>query len=624
MSQIATVLRLMALWAVFSFTLAAQPIQITSVPTGFKPLGLTSMGYANPYLFDFGNQPLLHRTDYLVVANSGDNSVSVFSYNIYDQNLPPQPITVIRGIPDPHAVIPHCGDQTNAGSDPSRPFRFVVTSPSDNSVSVVTVTFTVSASVASLNASITRIPVGRQPVSAACFLSNGKSIIAVSNYADQSVTLIDGAGSTATATVPGIPGNSGLHGIGGPAQGSVAWIAGTDSNVLTLLDVNAAQVLSQISVQQPRAIQGTQVDTAAGVLSFDPATLQPTTVFAAAGVQLFESATFGTFVTTADGATTSLNLVSSGNLYPIPQASNPQDMMVRRRASCTITSRQCTYPDAQLIVTSRDSNSLIVIPPPNGPPHDFDLFNAASFAIQSAPSAAPGSLATIFVPTGASQAFMAETLPLPNTLGRVMLRIGGSFQLTPSAWVYSAVNSVQTPLLYVDATQINFQVPPGIAPGSIPLQLQRADGTTLLTTVAIGVTAPGIFSVAVNGKMQAAVLNQDNTLNSPDLPAARGTVIQIFATGGGDTTPMLVPGEAAPANGDPLVTTKTQPVVYISRTGNLPPVSAPVIFSGLAPGLVGVWQINAVIPQEAIPGTAVPLEVWGADDFSGYVMIAIE
>ena len=602
MRQIATGLRLIAPWAAFSLMLAAQPLQITSVPTGLKPLGIAAMNSANPGLFQ--------GMDYLVVANSGDNSVSVFSYNMFAlfNSLPPTPVTVIQGIPDPHAVIRHCGDPLFPLASP--PFRFIVTSPSDNSIRVVQVS-------SNLSASITRIPVGQQPVSVACFQSSGKSIIAVSNYADQTVTLIDGASYTVTATVSGIPGNAGLHGIGGPPQGSVAWIAGTDANRLTLLDVNAGQVLSQISVAQPLAIQGTQVETAAGVLSFDATTLQPTTVLTASSVRLYAPTQFGTFAIAGDSAgPTSLNVVSSGNLYPIPQASNPQDMMVRQSAACTNTSRRCSYFDGQLIVTNQDSNSLIVIPPPVVP-HDFDLFSTATPTVPGGASAAPGSLATIFVPTGVSQPFSAATLPLPTSWDSLTLRIGGSIQLTPSAWVYSAANSVQAPLLYVGPDQINFQVPPGTAPGLTSMQLQRPDGTTLLTTVGITTTAPAIFTVPVNGNMRPAVLNQDNTLNSPDNPAPRGTVIQIFATGGGDTTPLLGPGEAAPANGDPLVTTNMQPKVIIGS------ISAPVIFSGLAPGFIGLWQINVVIPQDATPGAAVWLDVETSFGI-GQVTIAIQ
>ncbi len=175
------------------------------------------------------------------------------------------------------------------------------------------------------------------------------------------------------------------------------------------------------------------------------------------------------------------------------------------------------------------------------------------------------------------------------------------------------------PLVYVGPNQINFQIPPGISPGeAIPAQLTRPDGTTLLTTVNITAAAPGIFTVLQNGQGQAAVLNQDNSPNLGTNPAKRGSVIQIFATGAGETDPPLLPGEPAPASGDPLVLTQVQPTVTI---GGLP---ARVLFSGLAPGFVGLWQINAEVPQDVAPGPAVPLSIIAGGVASNTVTIAVQ
>ncbi len=45
------------------------------------------------------------------------------------------------------------------------------------------------------------------------------------------------------------------------------------------------------------------------------------------------------------------------------------------------------------------------------------------------------------------------------------------------------------------------------------------------------------------------MLNQDNTVNSPSNPAARGTIVQIFATGGNQSIPSSSTGSVTPVRG---------------------------------------------------------------------------
>jgi len=273
-----------------------------------------------------------------------------------------------------------------------------------------------------------------------------------------------------------------------------------------------------------------------------------------------------------------------------------------------------------VLVTSPDTNQIFVIQAnvSPAPPSDFKITNAASFL---AGSGAPGALGSAFATTGATTTFFATAIPPPQSLGGATLSVGGSlsFDATAGKWNYSSTGAVQAPLLFVGPNQINFQVPPGITSGSaIPAQLTKPDGTTLLTTLNITATAPGIFSVLQNGQGQAAVLNQENSANFGTNPAARGSVIQIFATGAGATTPTLMPGEPAPASGNPLVLTNVQPTVTIG--GQM----AQVQFSGMAPGFVGLWQINAVVPQSVTPGFAVPLVISAGGATSNTVTIAVQ
>jgi uncharacterized protein (TIGR03437 family) len=82
-------------------------------------------------------------------------------------------------------------------------------------------------------------------------------------------------------------------------------------------------------------------------------------------------------------------------------------------------------------------------------------------------------------------------------------------------------------------------------------------------------------------------------------PAAPGEVIVIYATGLGPVSPAPATGTAASSN--PLSLTSAQPVVRIAGS------NAPVLFSGLAPNYVGLYQVNVGIPADITPGPAVEL-----------------
>ena len=109
--------------------------------------------------------------------------------------------------------------------------------------------------------------------------------------------------------------------------------------------------------------------------------------------------------------------------------------------------------------------------------------------------------------------------------------------------------------------------------------------------------APDIFTLDSTGAGQAAVLNQDNSANGPTQPAVRGSVIQIFATGiavAGAVTGSVTLA-AAPGSTD---------AVSVAIGGT----AARIIYAGPAPGEVaGVIQVNAVVPDIAPTGPAVPI-----------------
>ena len=170
---------------------------------------------------------------------------------------------------------------------------------------------------------------------------------------------------------------------------------------------------------------------------------------------------------------------------------------------------------------------------------------------------------------------LAERVPLEKTLGGATLIVGG----------------LQQPLFFSSAGQINAQLPFDLTPNSRPqmvVQVQRGGGVVAISvpeTITVAAARPGIFTLPPGGTGQGAILNQDFSVNSEQNRSPVGEVVQVFCTGLGATDPAVVAGEAAPSQ-EPLARV-TIPVQ--TQIGGL---TAQVFFAGLAPGFVGLYQVN--------------------------------
>lgn len=164
------------------------------------------------------------------------------------------------------------------------------------------------------------------------------------------------------------------------------------------------------------------------------------------------------------------------------------------------------------------------------------------------------------------------------------------------------VGDLAAPIHFVSPSQINFIVPKD-APtaGIVDVIVERVSTGQVLAAgfAEMDVVAPAVFAGA-GGRGQAAVLNQDNSVNSPSNPAARGTIITIYATGLGNIPGS--PGDGVPAAGAVLTTGTLQVII---GTAIVP--AANVKYSGLAPGLISVWQINVEIPVSVAPNNTTAL-----------------
>jgi uncharacterized protein (TIGR03437 family) len=182
--------------------------------------------------------------------------------------------------------------------------------------------------------------------------------------------------------------------------------------------------------------------------------------------------------------------------------------------------------------------------------------------------------------------------PLPFTLGGTTMTIGGNI----------------TPLFFVSPGQINFQVPflGVIGQASVPLVITQGVVSTTVT-VQIAPIIPALFTANSQGTGQASVLIAGTaSVVAPagtfpgSRPAKPGEFISIYCTGLGDVTNRPGLGSASPI-AEPLARTIATPTVTI---GGVP---ATVSFSGLAPGFVGLYQVNVQIPDSAPSGAAIPI-----------------
>lgn len=209
---------------------------------------------------------------------------------------------------------------------------------------------------------------------------------------------------------------------------------------------------------------------------------------------------------------------------------------------------------------------------------------------------APGGFISIFGSDLANETAYASSIPLPTSLGGVSVKIGTRF----------------APLFFVSPGQINALIPFEVS-GTVNVQVVAGPGAAGNSVAAnLNPTAPGLFSTNSAGSGQGAILNEDNvsfaapTGSIPGAaahPAKPGDVIVIFASGLGPVTPALASGLASGAGG----TTYPQMVNY--PTVRIGGQVAALDFAGLAPGYVGLYQVNAHIPAGVSPDDAVPVAI---------------
>ncbi len=267
-----------------------------------------------------------------------------------------------------------------------------------------------------------------------------------------------------------------------------------------------------------------------------------------------------------------------------------------------------------LFVADSASRRILVFSPGDLPLSPEAAVNSASLV--NGP-VAPGTLITIsgnhFSETTESAA-SEDGEPLPKRLGGVEVIFDGQ----------------ALPLLAVSPTQVQAQIPYDLgnrSAASLYLRLEHSASIPAVTT-AVGIrlvpASPGIFALGGSEPRGAILLHAAAlaTGGAPPVteesPARAGEVLSLWATGLGA---VWEDGAGYPIAGHPQGTTAE---AAIPVTAQIDGVAATVLSAKLPEGSIGVYEIQIVMPAEAIVNTKARLTLTQNGIISNSVSFAMQ
>lgn len=429
---------------------------------------------------------------------------------------------------------------------------------------------TISATPASVN--FTQLAGGSAPASQTITVSGSPNAInfSVTAAADNGGTWL--SATPATGATPGtvqISANAGTLAVGSyTGKVTIAAItppgaSGSPFTISVTLNVVAAQTLTASPNNVNFTyITGTPAPASQTVALSSTGGAAPFTVKIDQGTGTWLTVTPNSGNTTA-GASTNLTF-----------AANPAGLTAAKYTAVVTISSTTALTPATVTVTLTVSTPV--------PPLVTSVNNAASY---STAGVSPGENIVIFG-TGLGPV----TLVAGTVTNNVWNNTAGGVQVT--------FDGVPAPVIYASALATSVMVPYGVAgrqSTSIVVTYQGVLSAPLVYNVVPA--APGIYSLNASGTGPGAILNQDSTVNGPANPAAKNSVVSIYMTGEGVTTPAGIDGALALVNG----TTLNKPQLTVSAT--VAGIPATVNYAGSAPTLIyGVMQVNITIPANTPTG----------------------
>jgi uncharacterized protein (TIGR03437 family) len=223
------------------------------------------------------------------------------------------------------------------------------------------------------------------------------------------------------------------------------------------------------------------------------------------------------------------------------------------------------------------------------------IVNGASFASRGRVS--PGEIINIFglrlAPAGLQPASVGPDRRYPTLLSGVRILFGG----------------IPAPILFISPNNLGAVVPYDIfGRRTVEMVVERDGVVSGVVNLDIDAAAPGIFTADSSGTGQAAATNEDGRLNSASNPASAGSILVMYATGGGQTTP---PGR------DGVLESTTPASLRLPVRVLAGGREAEVLYAGGAPALVaGLIQVNFRLAKDAQAGPSVPVVLLIGDNAS--------
>ncbi len=255
-------------------------------------------------------------------------------------------------------------------------------------------------------------------------------------------------------------------------------------------------------------------------------------------------------------------------------------------APSVFTHSLAILPDLSMLI-SLTTSGITVLPYSYDAAVAIPMITSVVSAADMTSQVAPGGLMAVLGNnlSGTNQA--TTEVPLPTIINDSCLTVNGQ----------------PVHMMFISPGQVNAQMP-AQATGNVALTMHTPGGISNTFTLTVPSGAPAVFLSATAGdqtNLPTVIRFYNGLVVTATNPVHRGDILTIYLTGLGAVVPPVNDGDAALL--DPL-----------SRTVNTPKVSiggmdAPVLFSGLVPGYVGLYVLNVGVPSNTPQGLSVPLTI---------------